>query len=266
MKMVQLVQIMVKLKQRCNRSGPAKKNQNQAVDLPDEEDWIFIKKQRVTIIIPPLPNKQNSTTPSVGLGECNLQEKPTTADNSKSPRKTNSRLQTPLVISSSKQSVHVPEKSMSYPEPAIQPPVMEHPSEPNLILQSPSSSSHRIASYKSPLHSHREINGGAGVVRPLKSSQRMKMFVDSSVLMNQRMRMWYLEKKLKKAGGLENWLVSLGLARFVKIFQMKSVNKFQLANFTMQKLKDLGTDAVGPRRKLIHAIDCLCEPHCFQNV
>ncbi|KAL8517562.1 hypothetical protein ACS0TY_015717 [Phlomoides rotata] len=261
---------MVKLKQGHNRSGPAKKNQNQGspkVDPPDEEDWIFVKKQRVTIIIPPLPNKKNSTTPSVELGECHLQEKPRTTDNSQSPRKTSSQLQCPLVISAAKQSVNEPEKSVSFPEPAIQPPIVEHPSEPNLIIRNPSSPSHRIASDNSPLHSHREINNCIGVSRPSKGNQRMKMFVDSSsVLLNQRMRMWYLEKKLKKAGGLENWLVSLGLARFVKIFQMKSVSKFQLANFTMQKLKDMGTDAVGPRRKLMHAIDCLCEPHCFQNV
>lgn len=257
---------MVKPKQRHNRCAPGKKHQNQGspkIDPLDEGDWMVVKKQIITIIIPPLPNKVHSTLPSVGEGQ--LQEKPRNTNKSQSPKKTNSQSQCPPVISASKQSVHEPEKSMSSPEQTIQPPIVVHPSEPNLNFQKPSSLCNRISSDNSPLHSHGQGNI-IGACSTSKVCNRMKLFADSTAFLNQRMRASYLEKKLKKAGGLENWLVSLGLTRFVKIFQRRSVNKFQLANLTMQKLKDMGTDAVGPRRKLMHAIDCLCEPHCFQHV
>ncbi|RVW96491.1 hypothetical protein CK203_029749 [Vitis vinifera] len=89
-------------------------------------------------------------------------------------------------------------------------------------------------------------------------------FPIGGVLLNQRMRALNLERKLQRAGGLSRWLALLGLGQFVKIFQRRSVDKFQLINLTMKKLKDMGADAVGPRRKLIHAIDCLCQPYCFE--
>ncbi|KAJ4969838.1 hypothetical protein NE237_002937 [Protea cynaroides] len=82
-------------------------------------------------------------------------------------------------------------------------------------------------------------------------------------LQHRRMRALNLERKLQRAGGLSKWLVSQGLGQFVQIFQRKNVNKFQLVNLTMNKLKDMGADAVGPRRKLIHALDCLCQPYHF---
>jgi hypothetical protein len=88
-------------------------------------------------------------------------------------------------------------------------------------------------------------------------------FLDGEMLLNQRLRASLLEKKLQKAGGLSRWLASIGLRQFVRIFQEKSFSKFQLVNLSMKKLKDMGADAVGPRRKLIHAIDCICQPHCF---
>ncbi|GAB2295771.1 hypothetical protein Dimus_029926 [Dionaea muscipula] len=72
-----------------------------------------------------------------------------------------------------------------------------------------------------------------------------------------------LERKLTRVGGLNRWLASLGLEQFIRVFQGKNVSKFQLVNMSMKKLKDMGAHAVGPRRKLIHAIDCLCQPYCF---
>ncbi|KAK1409860.1 hypothetical protein QVD17_36389 [Tagetes erecta] len=77
------------------------------------------------------------------------------------------------------------------------------------------------------------------------------------MLVNPKMRALNLERKLRRAGGLNRWLVSIGLGQFVKIFKCKRVGKMQLVNLTMKKLKDMGADAVGPRRKLMHAIDCL---------
>ncbi|KAL6507814.1 hypothetical protein OROGR_024009 [Orobanche gracilis] len=124
------------------------------------------------------------------------------------------------------------------PKQDARPPLKADPSEPNSTFQKPSGLSRK------------------GII----------IFTDSSAFLDRRMRSSYLERKLKASGGMENWLLSLGLGHFVKFFRTRSVNKFQLANITMKKLKDMGIVAVGPRRKLMHAIDCLCEPHCFQHV
>ncbi|KAK9289733.1 hypothetical protein L1049_007892 [Liquidambar formosana] len=111
-----------------------------------------------------------------------------------------------------------------------------------------------------------------GAFSTVKSVEQPKLyngstsFIDGGVLLNQGLRASNLERKIRRAGGLSRWLVSLGLEQFVRIFRGKSVNKFQLVNLTMKKLKDMGADAVGPRRKLMHAIDCLCQPYCFKAV
>ncbi|KAI3989923.1 hypothetical protein MKX01_040893 [Papaver californicum] len=80
---------------------------------------------------------------------------------------------------------------------------------------------------------------------------------------NQKMRAANLERKLEKAGGLSKWLISLGLGQFEQMFRMRNVDdKFQLLNLNMGKLKEMGAIAVGPRRKLMHAIDCLSLQGC----
>ncbi|KAJ7525503.1 hypothetical protein O6H91_17G054000 [Diphasiastrum complanatum] len=66
-----------------------------------------------------------------------------------------------------------------------------------------------------------------------------------------------VQQKLDKAGGLQNWLVKSGLGQFVKIFQEKNVEIPELLDLNMGALKQMGAAAVGPRRKLIHAIDSL---------
>ncbi|KAL8039908.1 hypothetical protein ABFX02_10G067200 [Erythranthe guttata] len=211
---------MVKSKQRQqqrNRAPPS-----------DESDWMMVKKQIITILIPPLPNKARSTTPSV-VNEGPPQENPKITISSQSPEKSNPQSKSPSedIISASKQPLHETEKKLSIS------------SSPKQAVQIDSD----------------------------KGCKRSMMIFDGSVaFVNRRMRASFLERKLKRAGGLENWLVSLGLARFVKVFRRRNVSKFQLANISMKKLKDMGADAVGPRRKLMHAIDCLCQPHCFHHV
>ncbi|XP_042056707.1 uncharacterized protein LOC121801305 [Salvia splendens] len=269
-------QLMVKPKQRQIHRSCGKKHQNQRfphADPPDDGDWMVVKKQKITIIIPPMPNKKHSEMPTVEDGQ--LQEKPRSITNSKSPRnttnsqspnrKTNSQVHCSSA-NTAKLSVHELDKSRSSEEQAVQPQPQPPLEVPNVNFEKPPSSSHqRTTLDNSPLRGHREGNDISLWSIP-RSRQGMKIFADSTSFLNQRMRASYLEKKLRKAGGLENWLDSLGLARFIKVFQMRRVGKFQLANLTMQKLKDMGTDAVGPRRKLMHAIDCLCEPHCFQHI
>ncbi|XP_075489841.1 uncharacterized protein LOC142529942 [Primulina tabacum] len=246
---------MVKPKQRHVPFGVGKNKKIQGVsevDPLDHGDWTLVKKQRVTIIIPALPIKMQSTFPIAGEGQ--LQE---------IPRKTNSQSQCPSLTPSPKQLVHQTEKSITL-SPKHTTPSTEtvHPPEPTLTPQKPPTPSQRISLDDSPLYRFGE-DSNIGLCTATKVSKGFMMYDLSRVLQNQRMRASYLGKKLKKAGGLENWLVSLGLGRFINIFHGRCVGKFHLAKLNMKKLKDMGADAVGPRRKLLHAIECLCEPHCF---
>ncbi|CAN6464261.1 unnamed protein product [Victoria cruziana] len=77
---------------------------------------------------------------------------------------------------------------------------------------------------------------------------------------DRNIRALVLEHKLELAGGVNKWLISKGLERFVDIFQKEKMGNFELLNLTMERLKDMGLNAVGPRRKLMHAIDCLTQP------
>ncbi|KAL2458435.1 uncharacterized protein Fot_55705 [Forsythia ovata] len=237
-------------KPKSQHTGKKKKNQGAPeLDPADEDCWVMVKKQRVTILIPPLSGKEQSIKPN--MADRQIQEK---------PGKTNSEPQCPSGTGVQMHSAHEREKSISVsPEEDLPPANIVHPSEPVL----PSELQHGDDLGNSPIHSFRE-DEMIGFGSTSQMSKRLMIFLDTSTLLNRRMRALYFEKKLQRAGGLNNWLVSLGLGRFITIFQSRSVNKFQLANLTMKKLKDMGAVAVGPRRKLMHAIDCLCQPHCFK--
>ncbi|XP_058109986.1 uncharacterized protein LOC131253149 [Magnolia sinica] len=131
---------------------------------------------------------------------------------------------------------------------------------PNRVLEArdrqPSSSFATLNHQDLPLH----IIGEKGTF-----FERSFSCLNVGALQNQKMRALNIERKLERAGGLSRWLVSQGLGQFIPMFQRENVDKIQLLNLTMHKLKDMGADAVGPRRKLIHAIDCLCQPY-FSNV
>lgn len=262
------------------RRVPGKKQQDQVgskTGAQDKEDWMVVKKQKITILIPPLPSKVQSPVHSVGEGQ--LQETPQKTQ-SQSSRETDSGEQLPLQATpsaqpcqescspsqetASRQSDQESAKpTISSPEQAIH---LPRTSNPSLTLGKPPSLCNKVASENSSLPSFRE-NKDLGRCRPLDGNREIMAFTDSSKFLNRRMRASYLDKKLKEAGGLDNWLVSLGLGRFVKVFHRRKVGKFHLTNLTMEKLKVMGgTNAVGPRRKLMHAIDCLCEPHCFQHM
>lgn len=168
-------------------------SRTQLDDLYGEDSWVIVKKQRVTILIPPLP--QAATKPST-----------------------------------------IPSPRSSQPATS-----WAHSLEPEKITKQ------NIASSAKP----KFVSTG---------------FFDRSRVLNKRLRASNIERKIRRAGGLSQWLASLGLKQFVRLFRRKSVGKFQLVNLTMKKLKEMGADAVGPRRKLMHAIDCLCQPYCFEMV
>ncbi|CAI9273078.1 unnamed protein product [Lactuca saligna] len=132
------------------------------------------------------------------------------------------------------------------------------PSQPDPPMPLPLVNTKPITTLSSPrkLMNHRGklVNSHYKIPKPRKYCGNL---VNGHMLVNTKMRALNLERKLKRAGGLNSWLVSLGLGQFVKIFRCKRVGKMQLVNLTMKKLKDMGAVAVGPRRKLMHAIDCL---------
>ncbi|XP_033147405.1 uncharacterized protein LOC103870303 isoform X4 [Brassica rapa] len=92
-----------------------------------------------------------------------------------------------------------------------------------------------------------------------------RVMCSSVVMDNEKLRVVNLEKKVEKAGGLNEWVGSIGLGReFERMLRGQRMSKFQMANLTMEKLKQMGALAVGPRRKLIHAIRCVYHPHCLR--
>ena len=56
---------------------------------------------------------------------------------------------------------------------------------------------------------------------------------------------------------LEDWLRSVGLERYRKVFQDNEVDFKVLPTLTVEDLKDLGVNAVGDRRKFLNAIASL---------
>ncbi|KAL1204717.1 hypothetical protein V5N11_017333 [Cardamine amara subsp. amara] len=105
---------------------------------------------------------------------------------------------------------------------------------------------------------HRSRTGHKPIMFP-------RVMCSSVVMDNEKLRMLNLERKVERAGGLNKWVGSIGLGReFERMLKGQRMSKFQVANLTMEKLKQMGALAVGPRRKLIHAIGCVYHPHCLR--
>lgn len=77
-------------------------------------------------------------------------------------------------------------------------------------------------------------------------------------VVNLRMRAMNMERKL---GGLPPLLGHASHRFMAAVLESKTLSQYQLANLTTSKLKDMGMNTVGRRRKLIHAIDLLCRPY-----
>lgn len=66
-----------------------------------------------------------------------------------------------------------------------------------------------------------------------------------------------VRSKLDEVGGLTEWLIGGGLGVFVDLFQEQKIEEGDLPRLTMSSLKEIGVQAVGPRRKLIWMIEHL---------
>ncbi|XP_071706901.1 uncharacterized protein [Rutidosis leptorrhynchoides] len=212
-----------KLKQHSNKIGiPNDPNMDELV----QDGWVVVKKQIVTIWIPPLPITEQCAIPNPG---------PTPSQ--------------PMVT---EEIDHI-----SSPQPG--PPLMLEYTMP-LATTKPITTSSSPPKLNHNVTPHNYQPNRCKTVKVCSASKTRKCYghlINGHMLVNPKMRALNLERKINRAGGLNSWLLSLGLGQFVKIFRCQRVGKVQLMNLTMKKLKDMGVHAVGPRRKLMHAIDCL---------
>ncbi|XP_024027008.1 uncharacterized protein LOC21395636 [Morus notabilis] len=255
---------MGKAKQRHDDSSRLVGSLNSDPDLKfcGENSWVIVKKQKVTILVPSLHVADRSL--QLNAEPSQLQALPRKRADNRSPRPTDTCPRMPSVderkrslSAASKTDLQLVKKASSAPNiPTLTRTLRQDPRivsiNPN---RSDTSKSHKVLGVS---------KASRTIIRPRPFLHGNGDFPDGGMLLNQRLRALNLERKLQKAGGLSRWLASLGLEQFVRLFQGKSIGKFQLVNLTMKKLKDMGANAVGPRRKLMHAIDCICQPYCFQ--
>lgn len=256
---------MGKAKQKPTGKTPGKKSGTShcLVDSPncdnqhEDSDWIIVKKQRVTILVPAAPLDERSLTANQG-------------SNHMPPEMASNHVQLPMETSTIHPSGNERENTTLL---AVQketcaerraPPTLPKPTvvnPPSLDQRTESENPHQM----NTLNPHKllEICDASKVIKQPRTllAPRRPSNLET---WNKNLRASNIEIKLERAGGLSKWLTSLGLGQFVGIFQGKSLSKYQLVNLTMKKLKDMGASAVGPRRKLIHAMDCVCQPYCFE--
>ncbi|PON82397.1 Mitogen-activated protein kinase kinase kinase [Trema orientale] len=232
------------------------------LDLQPETSWVIVKKQRITILVPPLPIADRS--PQLNLEQSQSQALPRKKvhNGAEQPAETCPRL--PAADERQKRSMPVAfEKGLRFKKAST---AQNFPTSTEPFRQDPrmeSVNQHQVRT--SMTHKLLGISKTSRIiVGPRLSLYGHSDSHDGGMPLNQRLRALNLERKLQKAGGLSRWLASLGLEQFVRIFKRKGLSKFQLVNLTMKKLKDMGANAVGPRRKLMHAMDCICQPCCFE--
>ncbi|KAH9543328.1 hypothetical protein CY35_13G059100 [Sphagnum magellanicum] len=104
------------------------------------------------------------------------------------------------------------------------------------------------------------IHGAYNILAPKLSNGSMQIptISDSELALSKQVnRVAVVEAKLEEVGGLTDWLVQHGLGVFVGLFEERNIDEEALVQLTMEALKEMGVYAVGPRRKLIWAIQNL---------
>ncbi len=104
------------------------------------------------------------------------------------------------------------------------------------------------------------IHGAYYILAPKLSNGSMQIpaISDSELALSKQInRVAIVKAKLEEVGGLTDWLVQHGLGVFVGLFEERNIDEEALVQLTMEALKEMGVYAVGPRRKLIWAIQNL---------
>ncbi|KAA0025210.1 Sterile alpha motif domain-containing protein, putative isoform 1 [Cucumis melo var. makuwa] len=213
---------MVKTKQKQN-SNPnhLSGSSNYVIDLDmhGDDSWVVVKKQKITILVPPISVVTKSSTPDAGQSQ--LQPITQKVSNCQTGALEETRIEAPANVlpSSSENANQQSSKSaaahctLTRKEPLKQ---AVTPPNPDNAFNS--------RSYK--------VLGLSNSTKSMKQQPRQLHcpggFLAGGTLLNQRLRALNLERKLQKAGGLSRWLESLGLDQFVGIFKRKSITKFHL--------------------------------------
>ncbi|KAG1367958.1 putative Connector enhancer of kinase suppressor of ras 2 [Cocos nucifera] len=252
--------------------------------VEEYDDWVVVKRQRITILVPPLspehpqteiPESNHTQTKSRKNIRRSLNIHKTrfwdqSKDGPKKPAVIPSENEVPVDGEHKKTAVTPSKKRIQNAGVRIKPQKSVHnlvpvPDNQTLANGSGDISGNPLLQQASLLH----FTGDANVAVPnrrrtIRPSGMIggapRLPVGALNVVNQRMRALNIERELKGFGGLRNWLAYHGLDRFIKIFERKRLGVYQLVNLTVSKLKDMGAHAVGPRRKLIHALDRLCQP------
>lgn len=264
---------MVKTKQSQHVAIPTNKNNmhgghidlsksNNDMDLQGEDSWVIVKKQRITILVPSLPPAKKLTT-SMGPNQPQTATQKSVS-NQIQPSVDDVCPRMPSVQEREKPVSLAPKQGIQFAGKAHAEDIATLAKPPRLDLRAEVRKPDQIG--VSNNFKRFGVSYASKVIRRPRRLCCPSVVLDGGMLLNQRLRASNLERNLQKAGGLSRWLASLGLSQFVRIFQRKSVSKFQLVNLTMKKLKDMGANPVGPRRKLIHAIDCVCQPYGLEAI
>ncbi|KAM3211655.1 hypothetical protein ACQJBY_065034 [Aegilops geniculata] len=240
---------------------------SRSVNIVDEDDdWVIVKKQRITILIPPLSPAAASPqagTPIVSSRQVSLpgmSRRNCNAATKKHPKhfSTKKSLEGLGVDTNIKKARTCPSERIVHQDDAK--------------MKGESSRSAAAAPVVRSEWTKRADHAVEGLPRqatekatsPLGNMYDPGLPVISSNVTNKVLRARLLQRRVARFGGLRNWLLTCGLGWFVKKLDSEGIGMYQMVSLTMNQLKEMGLVAVGPRRKLIHAIDSLCKPGQFE--
>ncbi|BBN04399.1 hypothetical protein MPTK1_3g04250 [Marchantia polymorpha subsp. ruderalis] len=98
---------------------------------------------------------------------------------------------------------------------------------------------------------------GVDIDQSAQCSAGKDVILSGAELIRQNSQLAIINKRLDAAGGLRSWLLDKGLGQFVPIFDDNKIDSLTLLHITMTGLKEMGMVPVGPRRKFMHALNCL---------
>ncbi|KAL6646428.1 hypothetical protein ACP70R_018036 [Stipagrostis hirtigluma subsp. patula] len=230
--------------------------------IEDDDDWVIVKKQRITILIP--PPSPDSASPETDRTKVS----PKQSNLTRSKRDWDgARKKHPKQLVAKIRQDSSPENGTGERAQANHSGSVVHKDVPRITVEI------SLPSPGAPVVKSEWVKGAGHAVQGLfhQGSEKMtnsfrnmdipRMPIVSSHVASKVMRARLLERKVSGFGGLRNWLFSCGLGWFVDILDSEKLGMYQLVSLTMNQLKEMGLTAVGPRRKLIHAIDSLCRPH-----
>lgn len=235
--------------------------------IDEDDDWVIVKKQRITILIPPPSSAAASPqagTPKISSKQTSLTRK--SSRNCNAARKKHPKqLTTEKCQDSPLEGIEVDgnsEKAEANPSES-----MVHQDVPSLRGEiSPRNPAAPVVKSEWTKHADHAVQGlfhqdTGKVTISFGNIYKPKLPIISSHLTNKVMQARLLERRVAGFGGLRNWLLTCGLEWFVEILDSEQLGMYQIVSLTMNQLKEMGLVAVGPRRKLIHAIDSLCRPY-----